>query len=75
VARSVAFFTSSTAPEHSDHDAIPETDTLVQYMGGREAIATAERLLAHGHAPDTPVVVIENVSRADQHIQRMTIAS
>ncbi|MTV40716.1 uroporphyrinogen-III C-methyltransferase [Duganella radicis] len=74
VARSVAFFTSSTAPEHSDHDAIPETDTLIQYMGGREAIATAERLLAHGHAADTPVVVIENVSRADQQIQRITIA-
>ncbi|MRW86203.1 uroporphyrinogen-III C-methyltransferase [Pseudoduganella sp. FT26W] len=74
VARSVAFFTSSTAPEHADHDAIPETDTLVQYMGGREAIATAERLLAHGHAPDKPVVVIENVSRADQQIHRIDIA-
>ena len=75
VARSVAFFTSSTAPEHAEHDAIPDTDTLVQYMGGREAIATAERLLAQGRRPDTPVVVIENVSRADQHIRRMTIAT
>jgi uroporphyrin-III C-methyltransferase len=75
VARSVGFFTSSTAAEHSDHDAIPETDTLIQYMGGREAIATAERLLAHGHQPDTPVVVIENVSRADQQIRRITIAA
>jgi uroporphyrin-III C-methyltransferase len=74
IARSVAFFTSSTAAEHADHDAIPETDTLVQYMGGREAIATAERLLAHGHAPDKPVVVIENVSRADQQIHRIDIA-
>ncbi|MYN19079.1 uroporphyrinogen-III C-methyltransferase [Rugamonas sp. FT107W] len=75
VARSVAFFTSSTAPEHSTHDAIPDTDTLVQYMGGREAIATAERLLAQGRRPDTPVVVIENCSRPDQHIRRLTIAS
>ncbi|MCU6497852.1 uroporphyrinogen-III C-methyltransferase [Rugamonas sp. A1-17] len=75
VARSVAFFTSSTAPEHAEHDAIPNTDTLVQYMGGREAIATAERLLAHGRKPDTPVVVIENVSRADQRIHRMDIAA
>ena len=75
VARSVAFFTSSTAPEHSAHDAMPDTDTLVQYMGGREAIATAERLLAQGRRPDTPVVVIENCSRPDQHIRRMTIAS
>jgi len=75
VARSVAFFTSSTAPEHSAHDAMPDTDTLVQYMGGREAVATAERLLAHGHLPDTPVVVIENCSRPDQQIRRLTIAS
>ena len=75
VARSVAFFTSSTAPEHAEHDAIPDTDTLVQYMGGREAIATAERLLAQGRRPDTPVVVIENCSRPDQHIRRLTIAS
>ena len=48
VARSVAFFTSSTAPEHSEHHAIPDTDTLVQYMGGREATATAARMLAQG---------------------------
>jgi uroporphyrin-III C-methyltransferase len=75
VARSVAFFTSSTAPEHAEHDAIPDTDTLVQYMGGREAIATAERLLAQGRRADTPVVVIENCSRPDQRILRLTIAS
>ena len=74
MARSVAFFTSSTAPEHTDHDAIPGTDTLVQYMGGREAMATAERLLKHGHQQDTPVIVIENVSRADQQVHRLTIA-
>ncbi|MFS2017747.1 uroporphyrinogen-III C-methyltransferase, partial [Massilia sp. CT11-108] len=39
VARSVAFFTSSTAPDEPNHPALPETDTLVQYMGGREAAA------------------------------------
>jgi uroporphyrin-III C-methyltransferase len=75
VARSVAFFTSSTAPDEAQHDAIPDTDTLVQYMGGREAIATARRLLAHGRRPDTPVVVIENCSRPDQRIRRLTIAA
>ena len=75
VARSVAFFTSSTAPDEAQHDAIPDTDTLVQYMGGREAIATAERLLAHGHRPDTPVVVIENCCRPDQRIRRRTFAA
>jgi len=74
VARSVAFFTSSTAPGHPEELTIPSTDTLVQYMGGREAIATANNLLSQGRAPDTPVVVIENVSRADQRVERITLA-
>jgi uroporphyrin-III C-methyltransferase len=75
VARSVAFFTSSTAPEHSDHVAVPDTDTLIQYMGGREAIGTAQRLLDQGRRADTPVVVIENCSRPDQRILRLTLAT
>jgi len=74
VSRSVAFFTSSTAPDQPDHPALPETDTLVQYMGGREAAATAERLLAEGRRPDLPVVIVENCSRADQRVQRLTLA-
>ena len=75
VSRSVAFFTSSTAPEHAEHSAIPDTDTLVQYMGGREAIVTAQRMLDQGRRPDTPVVVIENCSRPDQRIMRLTLAT
>jgi uroporphyrin-III C-methyltransferase len=75
VARSVAFFTSSTAPEHDNHAAIPDTDTLVQYMGGREAIVTAQRMLDQGRRADTPVVVIENCSRPDQRILRLTLAT
>jgi uroporphyrin-III C-methyltransferase len=75
VARSVAFFTSSTAPDQPDHPALPETDTLVQYMGGREAAATAERLLAEGRRPDLPVVVVENCSRLDQRILRLTLST
>ena len=74
VARSVAFFTSSTAPGEPDHPALPETDTLVQYMGGREAAATAQRLLAEGRRPNLPVVVVENCSRADQRVRRLTLA-
>ena len=73
LARSVAFFTSSTAPDEPDHPALPETDTLVQYMGGREAAATAERLLAEGRRADLPVVVVENCSRADERILRLTL--
>ena len=74
VARSVAFFTSSTSAEQPDHAGIPLTDTLVQYMGGREAIATAQRMLDQGRTPDTPVIAIENCSRADQRIMRLTLA-
>jgi uroporphyrin-III C-methyltransferase len=75
VARSVAFFTSSTAPELEGETRIPDTDTLVQYMGGREAIATARRMLDQGRRPDTPVVAIENCSRDDQRILRLTLAT
>jgi uroporphyrin-III C-methyltransferase len=74
VARSVAFFTSSTAPEHPADVDMPDSDTLVQYMGGREAIITAQRLLDQGRLGETPVVVIENVSRPDQRIGRITLA-
>lgn len=75
VARSVAFFTSSTAPELAGHSVIPDSDTLVQYMGGREAIVTAQRMLDQGRRADTPVVVIENCSRPDQRIVRLTLAT
>jgi uroporphyrin-III C-methyltransferase len=74
VARSVAFFTSSTGPDQPEHPALPHTDTMVQYMGGREAAATAERLLAQGRRADTPVVVVENCSRVDERIARLTLA-
>lgn len=74
VSRSVAFFTSSTAPELDGLVTTPNTDTLVQYMGGREAIATAQALLAQGRAATLPVVVIENVSRTDQRVVRLMLA-
>lgn len=75
VSRSVAFFTSSTAPEHAGQAAIPDSDTLVQYMGGREATITAQRMLDQGRRADTPVVVIENCSRPDQRVFRLTLAT
>jgi uroporphyrin-III C-methyltransferase len=75
MARSVAFFTSSTAPAHPEQTSIPDTDTLVQYMGGREAIVTAQRLLEQGRSAELPVVVIENCSRADQRIVRLTLGT
>lgn len=73
VARSVAFFTSSTAPGEPNQTRLPDCDTLVQYMGGREAVATAQNLLNQGHAKDTPVVIIENCSRNDERILRVQL--
>lgn len=73
IARSVAFFTSSTAPGHPEQTTLPDCDTLVQYMGGKEAITTARNLLARGETPALPVVVVENCSRADERILRLTL--
>lgn len=75
VARSVSFFTSATAPGLPEHVMIPDSNTLVQYMGGREALATAHALLAQGRAPSTPVVIVENCSRPNERIVRMDLAT
>lgn len=73
IARSVAFFTSSTAPNHPEETTLPYCDTIVQYMGGKEAVATAQRLLAQGRSPASPVVVVENCSRDNEHIMRLQL--
>lgn len=73
IARSVALFTSATAPGHPERVTLPNCDTLVQYMGGKEATATARWLLSQGHAADTPVVVVENCSRPDQHVLHLRL--
>lgn len=73
VSRSVAFFTSSTAPDQPQQEALPDTDTLVQYMGGKEAASTAHRLLAQGRSAATPVIIVENCSRANERIVRMRL--
>ncbi|HEX8956422.1 MAG TPA: uroporphyrinogen-III C-methyltransferase [Burkholderiaceae bacterium] len=73
VARSVAFFTSSSAPDHSAPLTFPDCDTLVQYMGGREAVQTAQALLALGRPASTPVLVIENCSLPNERILRLTL--
>jgi uroporphyrin-III C-methyltransferase len=73
IARSVAFFTSSTAPNHPEETTLPDCDTLIQYMGGKEAITTAQKLLAQGRSPATPVVVVENCSRDNERILRLKL--
>jgi len=73
IARSVAFFTSSTAPDQPEQLRLPNCDTLVQYMGGKEAAATAQKLLNQGRSPFLPVVVVENCSRPDERILRLQL--
>lgn len=73
VARSIAFFTSATAPNQPDELTLPDCDTLIQYMGGREAIITAQKLLEQGRSPALPVVVVENCSLKNQRIMRMSL--
>ena len=73
ISRSVAFFTSSTDPAEPDATTVPSADTLVQYMGGREAMNTARNLLAAGMPAATPVVVVENCSRVDERILRLNL--
>jgi uroporphyrin-III C-methyltransferase len=75
IARSVSLFTSSTAPDEPSEFIMPNGDTLVQYMGGREATATAQRLLSLGYPRDTPVVVVENCSRANERIQDLELGT
>jgi uroporphyrin-III C-methyltransferase len=74
VARSVAFFTSSTAPNQPEQTTLPDCDTLIQYMGGKEAIVTARRLLLQGRSPNLPVVLVENCSRSNQRIMRLRLS-
>lgn len=74
IARSVAFFTSSVAPGHPEQTTLPDCDTLIQYMGGKEAITTAQKLLAQGRSPATPVVVVENCSRNNERVLRLRLS-
>jgi uroporphyrin-III C-methyltransferase len=45
------------------------------YMGKKSARFLQGRLMMHGAAPDTPVTLVENVSRPDQRILAATLAT
>ncbi|HEV2609112.1 MAG TPA: uroporphyrinogen-III C-methyltransferase [Noviherbaspirillum sp.] len=74
VARSVAFFTSSTAPNHPEQTTLPDCDTLIQYMGGKEAVTTAQKLMEQGRPPTLPVIVVENCSRPDERVMHLQLS-
>lgn len=50
-------------------------DVTAIYMGKRSARFLQGRLMMHGAAPDTPVTVVENVSRPDERILAATLAT
>lgn len=69
VSRSVAFVTKARGidEQHSGEDQnapidLPQADTLVYYMGRKDAIEIADQLISGGRDPQTPVVVIEAIS-------------
>ena len=66
IARSVVFVTPRVGEGESPHAwarAAAAADTAVVYMGAGEADDVVAALVAHGRAPATPVVVVENASR------------
>lgn len=48
--------------------------TAVVYMGLSRAAALTARLLEHGRAPETPVAIIENGTRANERVVTGTLA-
>lgn len=61
ISSSVAFISG-----HSESVQLPDTDTVVIYMGGSNLQALAQNALRQGRRSETPVLLAYNVSRADQ---------
>lgn len=87
-AQAVTFVTghaaAASAPEGEVRWGEPELDwaalaranqTVVVYMGVSAAPAVAARLIAAGRSPATPVLVVENASRADERRVATTLAA
>lgn len=61
IASSVSFVTG-----HSSDLTLPDTDTVVVYMGGTNIRQIALNAIQQGRRPDTPVLLVYNVSRDDE---------
>ena len=78
-AKSVRFITGHSKkgglPDDIDWAAVADvTTTTIFYMGGRTAAAIAERLIAHGLSPQTPVAIATAISRPEQRIAHAILA-
>lgn len=61
ISKSVSFMTG-----HSPDQSLPNTDTVVCFMGGNHIHSIAARAIEEGRDPDTPVALVYNVSLPDQ---------
>ena len=85
VSRSVAFVTLAQATENTDGDtptgltpfSNPSADTLVYYMGRKDAKRIAKQLIEQGgnHSPATPAHILEAVSTQRERHWSSTLAA
>lgn len=61
ISSSVAFISG-----HSEHVHLPDTDTLIIYMGGSNIQAIARKAIEQGRNPEMPVLMVYNLSLPDQ---------
>lgn len=81
ISRSVAFVTLAQGKDNAvigEPIATPVADTLVYYMGRKDAAQIAQNLIAHGlnggiHIPDTPVQILEAVSTPRERLWSSTL--
>ena len=77
VSRSVAFVTLAQGKDQQDSELPilnPNADTLVYYMGRKDAVKIAQQLISQGpHTKDTPVQILEAVSTARERLWVSTL--
>lgn len=77
VSRSVVFLTPAVGRGEVAHEwakSAQGADTVVLYMGGRQAQAIADGLITSGMSPDRPAVLVENASLPNQRVLPTTLA-
>jgi len=77
ISRSVAFVTLAQGKDQQDSGLPilnPSADTLVYYMGRKDAVKIAQQLISQGpHTKDTPVQILEAVSTARERLWVSTL--
>lgn len=74
VSRSVAFATHAKAESDEKNQELGNyADTMVYYMGKKDAVNIALHLMQAGRSPDTPVAIIESISTKNERILRTSL--